>query len=176
MCKGGTRVSFSRVQFFLVPTTSKHPLRRLWKCVGLSFCNFGCKFLYHTLQNIFLYKCHSPFKSEKIQVCSPVQSSPVQSNPLHFILLGELCISPVLVPFSRLWLIPIMAALVSLQDIENAIEIIKKSPMVYRTPLLQNVQNMFGFGDQFKLHLKMENMQNTGKILILLKLQYKTSG
>ncbi|CAH3167375.1 unnamed protein product [Porites evermanni] len=55
-----------------------------------------------------------------------------------------------------------MAALVSLQDIENAIEIIKKSPMVYRTPLLQNVQNMMGLGDQFKLHLKMENMQNTG--------------
>lgn len=74
---------------------------------------------------------------------------------------------PVLVPFSRLWLLPIMAALVSLQDIENAIEIINKSPMVYRTPLLQNVQNMFGFGDQFKLHLKMENMQNTGIIYYL---------
>ena len=60
-----------------------------------------------------------------------------------------------------------MAALVSLQDIENAIEIINKSPMVYRTPLLQNVQNMFGFGDQLKLHLKMENMQNTGIIYYL---------
>ena len=69
---------------------------------------------------------------------------------------------PVLVPFPTLWLLPVMADLVSLQDIENAIEIIKQSPMVYRTPLLQNVQHMFGFGDQFKLHLKMENMQNTG--------------
>ena len=58
----------------------------------------------------------------------------------------------------------IMAGLVSLQDVEKAIETIKQSPMVYRTPLLQNVQSMFGFADRFKLHLKMESMQNAGKL------------
>ncbi|KAJ7353966.1 hypothetical protein OS493_030809 [Desmophyllum pertusum] len=39
---------------------------------------------------------------------------------------------------------------------------IKRSPMVIRTPLLQNAEQMFGFEDRCKLHLKMESMQNTG--------------
>lgn len=55
-----------------------------------------------------------------------------------------------------------MAGLVTLEDIEKAIETIKRSPMVHRTPLLKNVEGMFGFAGQFKLHLKMESMQNTG--------------
>ena len=121
----------------------------------------------HFAKYIFYINATAHLNQKKYRIV--VQFSLVQSNPVPFILLGKLCICPVLVPFSRLWLLPNMAALVSLQDIENAIEIIKKSPMVYRTPLLQNVQNMFGFGDQFKLHLKMENMQNTGIIVILLK-------
>ena len=118
----------------------------------------------HFAKYIFYINATAHLNQKKYRIV--VQFSLVQSNPVPFILLGKLCICPVLVPFSRLWLLPIMAALVSLQDIENAIEIINKSPMVYRTPLLQNVQNMFGFGDQFKLHLKMENMQNTGIIVI----------
>ena len=55
-----------------------------------------------------------------------------------------------------------MAGVISLEDVDNAIETIKQSPMVYRTPLLKNVGGMFGFADRFKLHLKLENMQNTG--------------
>ena len=55
-----------------------------------------------------------------------------------------------------------MAGVISLEDVDKAIETIKQSPMVYRTPLLKNVGGMFGFADRFKLHLKLENMQNTG--------------
>ena len=57
-----------------------------------------------------------------------------------------------------------MAGVVSLADVEKAIETVKQSPMVRRTPLLQNVERIFGFADQFKLHLKLESMQNTGMV------------
>ncbi|PFX13203.1 uncharacterized protein LOC111346337 [Stylophora pistillata] len=56
--------------------------------------------------------------------------------------------------------------LVSWRDVEQAREAIKGCRVVVRTPLLQNVEQMFGFGDRFKLHLKMESMQNTGSFKI----------
>jgi len=56
-----------------------------------------------------------------------------------------------------------MGELVSQEDVEKAIEAIKQSPMVIRTPILQNAESIFGFQNRFKLHLKLENMQNTGK-------------
>ena len=56
-----------------------------------------------------------------------------------------------------------MGELVSQRDVEKAIEAIKESPMVSRTPMLQNVESIFGFKNRCKLHLKLENMQNTGK-------------
>lgn len=59
-----------------------------------------------------------------------------------------------------------MAGVISLEDVDKAIETIKQSPMVYRTPLLKNVGGMFGFADRFKLHLKLENMQNTGSFKV----------
>ena len=55
-----------------------------------------------------------------------------------------------------------MADLVTVEDVEKASEIIKQSPMVNRTPLLQNVERIFGFEKKLKLHLKLENMQYTG--------------
>ena len=54
--------------------------------------------------------------------------------------------------------------LVSWRDIEQARDTIKGCGVVVRTPLLRNAEQMFGFDDQFKLHLKMENMQNTGMV------------
>lgn len=65
-------------------------------------------------------------------------------------------------PPSRIRCSYIMAEVVSLADVEKAIETVKQSPMVRRTPLLQNGERIFGFADQFKLHLKLESMQNTG--------------
>lgn len=56
-----------------------------------------------------------------------------------------------------------MGKLVSLKDVKKAIEAIKESPMVFRTPTLQNAESIFGFQNQCRLHLKLENMQNTGK-------------
>ncbi|XP_058949463.2 L-threonine ammonia-lyase isoform X1 [Pocillopora verrucosa] len=56
--------------------------------------------------------------------------------------------------------------LVSWRDIERARDTIKGCGVVVRTPLLRNVEQRFGFDDQFKLHLKMENMQNTGSFKI----------
>ena len=56
-----------------------------------------------------------------------------------------------------------MGELVSQRDVEKAIEAIKESPMVFRTPMLQNAESIFGFQNRCKLHLKLENMQNTGK-------------
>ena len=53
---------------------------------------------------------------------------------------------------------------VSWRDIEQGRDTIKGCGVVVRTPLLRNVEQMFGFDDQFKLHLKMENMQNTGTV------------
>ena len=70
----------------------------------------------------------------------------------------EICGSIV---YYRLFLVEM---LVSWRDIEQARETIKGCGMVVRTPLLRNVEQMFGFDDQFKLHLKMENMQNTGMV------------
>jgi len=59
-----------------------------------------------------------------------------------------------------------MADLVTVEDVEKATEIIKQSPMVNRTPLLQNVERIFGFEKKFKLHLKLENMQYTGSFKV----------
>ena len=56
-----------------------------------------------------------------------------------------------------------MGELVSQRDVEKAIEAIKESPMVFRTPMLQNAESIFGFQNRCKLYLKLENMQNTGK-------------
>ena len=57
----------------------------------------------------------------------------------------------------------IMAEIINLKHIESAVTTIEQSAMVRRTPLLKNVGKIFGFADKFKLHLKMENMQNTGE-------------
>ena len=56
-----------------------------------------------------------------------------------------------------------MGELVSQKDVNKAIETIKGSSMVFRTPLVQNAERIFGFQNRCKLHLKLENMQNTGK-------------
>lgn len=59
-----------------------------------------------------------------------------------------------------------MGELVSLKDVRKAIEVIKESPMVFRTPMLQNAESIFGFQNRCKLHLKLENMQNTGSFKV----------
>jgi len=56
-----------------------------------------------------------------------------------------------------------MGELVSQKDVEKAMETVKESPLVFRTPMLQNAESIFGFQNRCKLHLKLENMQNTGK-------------
>jgi len=56
-----------------------------------------------------------------------------------------------------------MAEIINLKHIESAVTTIEQSAMVGRTPLLKNVGKIFGFADKFKLHLKMESMQNTGE-------------
>lgn len=56
-----------------------------------------------------------------------------------------------------------MGELISQKDVEKAIEAIKQSDMVVRTPLLQNAEKIFGLENKCKLHLKLENMQNTGE-------------
>ena len=66
-------------------------------------------------------------------------------------------------PFSSTVSSFIMAEIINLKYIESAINTIEQSAMVRRTPLLKNVEKIFGFADQFKLHLKMESMQNTGE-------------
>ena len=57
----------------------------------------------------------------------------------------------------------IMAEIINLKHIESAVTTIEQSAMVRRTPLLKNVEKIFGFAEKFKLHLKMESMQNTGE-------------
>ncbi|XP_029201624.2 L-threonine dehydratase catabolic TdcB-like isoform X1 [Acropora millepora] len=59
-----------------------------------------------------------------------------------------------------------MAEIINLKHIESAVTTIEQSAMVRRTPLLKNVGKIFGFADKFKLHLKMENMQNTGSFKV----------
>ncbi|XP_015753704.1 PREDICTED: L-threonine ammonia-lyase-like [Acropora digitifera] len=59
-----------------------------------------------------------------------------------------------------------MAEIINLKHIESAVTTIEQSAMVRRTPLLKNVGKIFGFADKFKLHLKMESMQNTGSFKV----------
>jgi len=56
-----------------------------------------------------------------------------------------------------------MGELVSQEDVGKAIEAIKESLMVFRTPLVKNAESVLGFQNRCKLHLKLESMQNTGK-------------
>ena len=60
-----------------------------------------------------------------------------------------------------------MGELISQKDVEQAVEVIRESPMAIRTPLLQNAESIFGFEDRCKLHLKLESMQNTGKLKLI---------
>ena len=43
--------------------------------------------------------------------------------------------------------------------------IVDKSPLVVRTPLLKNVGKIFGLPDEYEVHLKLESLQITGKVL-----------
>jgi len=43
-----------------------------------------------------------------------------------------------------------MGWLVSQEDVEKAIEAIKQSPMVFRTPMVQNAESIFGFKTDVK--------------------------
>ena len=53
--------------------------------------------------------------------------------------------------------------LVTMDQVKEARKRLDRSGMVVRTPLLQNVQAMFPEAGNIRLHLKMENMQTTGR-------------
>ena len=55
-------------------------------------------------------------------------------------------------------------ALVTLTQIQEAQERLQKSGMVVRTPVIKGVQAMFPQVGNVVLHLKLENMQTTGRL------------
>ena len=56
-----------------------------------------------------------------------------------------------------------MEMLVSWRDIELARETIKGCGVVVRTPLLRNVEQMFGFEDRFKLSNSIASVTSAAK-------------
>ena len=55
-------------------------------------------------------------------------------------------------------------ALVSMGDILSARERLDQSPHYVKTPMLQNVQDVYEAQNGIDLHIKLENTQVTGKL------------
>ena len=56
------------------------------------------------------------------------------------------------------------APLASLADLQLAYQVVRQSPMCVRTPMMHHVQDRMEMKEDMDLHLKLENMQITGKI------------
>ena len=54
-----------------------------------------------------------------------------------------------------------------MHDLGDAKQCIDKSQLIYETPMLTNVEAMFGFKN-IKLFLKLENMQNNGRNMTII--------